>query len=76
MQNYITSQMNRGDVETQFLSDMENDYYQLTHIGWENGSRAYGSIPSRVRAYGGMLRASHMHFGSASYYYLYLTIVL
>ena len=44
MQDYITPQMNGGDVDMQFLSDTENDHYQLLHVGWENGERIYGCI--------------------------------
>jgi len=41
MQDYITPQMSRGDVETQFMADAENDHYQLIHVGWENEERIH-----------------------------------
>lgn len=33
-----------GDVDVEVVRDVEHDYYQLIHVGWNDQERVYGCI--------------------------------
>jgi hypothetical protein len=32
------------EIESQIITDMEHDHYQLTQVGWKNNRRVYGCV--------------------------------
>ena len=44
LQDYISNDYQRPNVDRELIFDTENNHYQLVNVGWENEHRIYGCI--------------------------------
>jgi len=41
---YAINKPSYGEIETEVITDLEHDHYQLVHVGWNNKRRVYGCV--------------------------------
>ncbi len=42
--DYAKYKPSHGQIDTEVITDMQNDHYELLHIGWDGSRRVHGSV--------------------------------
>ncbi len=42
--DYAKYKPSHGQIDTEVIADIQNDHYELLHIGWDGARRVHGSV--------------------------------
>ena len=64
IEKYSRFKPSHGDIRTEKIFDLENDHYELVHVGWDGVNRIHGSVhPHRHHRWEGVGRARRHRCG-------------